>query len=81
MKKSYYSLYKEKKCVYCDQEDESFYHVWNCNQRIEDMNELISMHDEILLLEINEVLKEKKLPLISYGFWYDIQDIIWNTNI
>jgi hypothetical protein len=40
MKKSYYSLYKGRKCIYCNQEDETFNHTWSCNQRLEELDDL-----------------------------------------
>jgi hypothetical protein len=80
MKKSYYSLYKRRKCVYCNQEDETFNHIWSCVNRLEEINDLMSLHHEILKLEVNEYLKEKKKALIVNDILLNISDVIWNTD-
>jgi hypothetical protein len=76
MKKSYYSLYKTRKCAYCSQENETFSHVWSCSKRIEEINDLMFLHNEILLFEINEYLKEKNIS-IDYDILSDLDDVIW----
>jgi hypothetical protein len=48
MKKSYYRLYKKRKCVYRNRESETFDHIWGCSQRIEELNDLYVLHNEIL---------------------------------
>jgi hypothetical protein len=46
-------------CIFCGKYDETFSYVWNCDERIEEVKDLIFQHDEILLNEINNFLKEK----------------------
>jgi hypothetical protein len=79
MKKSYYSIYKMRKCVYCNQEDENFDHVWNCSQRLVELNELCLLHHEILLTEINDYLKEEKKPVVDFDIIAGLNDILWDT--
>jgi DNA-binding transcriptional MerR regulator len=76
MKKSYYSLYKIRKCIYCNQEDETFNHVWSCNKRIEEMKDLINLHDKILIFEINKHLKEHNKNTINYDILVCLNDIV-----
>jgi hypothetical protein len=63
MKKSFYALYRNRKCNFCNNEDESFNHVWNCDARINELEQLKLDHFEILLYEINLQLKEKNIFL------------------
>jgi hypothetical protein len=81
MKKSYYSLYKMRKCVYCNQENETFNHIWSCSKRLEEINDLMFLHNEILLFEVNEYLKEKKKALIANDILLNISDVIWSKDI
>jgi hypothetical protein len=76
LKKSFFSLYKNRKCVFCNLNNETFSHVWKCNARIEEIEQLKHDHFEILLNEINSQLKEKNIFLSNIENIFYIPDYV-----
>ncbi|CAB5313789.1 unnamed protein product [Rhizophagus irregularis] len=56
IKRTLFSLYKERFCPMCKEDEEDFNHIWFCEERREDMDDLISGVQNWLLLEINKIL-------------------------
>jgi hypothetical protein len=77
MKQLFYSLYKHRKCPFCQIEDESFNHVWKCTGNQEAILELKRDHFQILLEEININLSNKNSFIDNLQNIDDIDDIMW----
>ncbi|CAB5388534.1 unnamed protein product [Rhizophagus irregularis] len=56
LERTLFSLYKERFCPMCEEDEEDFNHIWFCEERREDMDDLISGVQNWLLLEINKIL-------------------------
>ncbi|CAB5383565.1 unnamed protein product [Rhizophagus irregularis] len=56
IKRTLFSLYKERFCPMYEEDEEDFNHIWFCEERREDMDDLISGVQNRLLLEINKIL-------------------------
>jgi ribonuclease HI len=78
IKKTLYSLYKDRLCPMCEEEKESFNHIWICNKRRDDMQTLISGLQGWLLQEINKLLDPTYHIILE-----QIKDIddIWNLDV
>ncbi|GBC25776.1 hypothetical protein GLOIN_2v1762156 [Rhizophagus irregularis DAOM 181602=DAOM 197198] len=79
IKKSCFSIFKDRFCPICNIEKEEFNHVWTCNQRSEDNFILIQQIKQILIDSINDHIENQAL----YVEDIDLPDLpyIWDNSI
>jgi hypothetical protein len=75
VQKSLNSLYKDHLCPICEQDEEDFYHIWLCEDRIMEMNDFVSLTKSSLIEHIKSNIDNQDVLI-------NIQDIsnlhIWD---
>jgi hypothetical protein len=80
VKKSLYSLYKNRKCPLCDQEDETFNHVFLCEEQEDNLEFLIELVISSLLDIINKDSPENERWEIITRQEIEDLDSIWSNS-
>lgn len=77
VKYSLYSLYKHRKCPFCNLTDETFNHVWECSERSEEIFILVHNTKQILLDCINDKIENRQLHIEDIDI--PSLDLIWDN--
>jgi hypothetical protein len=63
LKKSFMNIYENMLCPFCDEEEETFDHVWTCNERDLEMLDIITSYRKLIIDLINEQLENNHVTL------------------
>ncbi|PKK61999.1 hypothetical protein RhiirC2_791012 [Rhizophagus irregularis] len=59
-------VYNAWKCPFCEQYDETFDHLWTCNNRVNEMKDIISKVKQFIKDTSNMLLiNENKMPTVT----------------
>ena len=82
VKKSLFAIYKDRLCPYCNTEKETFNHIWTCQDRITEIEELINETKLILIEKVNGHIEQEqdKIQIQDLNIGRNLWDSFYSFN-